>query len=375
MRFRVLAVVLIVMATVCVVAITGSYWLQENGHDSRGSSNISSKSQVHPNPRFETKSQPASRGSRNQGKSHQIVESAIHDPQALLDLIPSLIELGLIDDIETMNVYRQSFKSFSPTQLAELLQLWPGGGQGAWMAMNVTMFLERQQTPDTLRGLLEALPREHPQRGSIVQRMGRKSPLFAPERIEETAKFLDPQDLTELGIGLSNRLRNLDPDVEYELLIEYLEVLDRSELTGPLVSRVVELKARNAPLEMKEWLLSEEPTFVQQADTALMKELTSSHLDEAISFANTLLERGEVSRASIAVEAIGKQYRIKDPQGAYDWALSLPSDLDSRMQVLVSAYALLCRSDRNTEDEILSNTSNSALRADLEAVRDSIGVR
>ena len=316
-------------------------------------------------PGFHGKAHPTSRDKPSKEALRNQLEGISNDPEALLNLLPRLVEADLHNDHKVEALIYRASGNFSPEQLSQLLTILPGKEMtGVRMANKIANLLTQRSNPEELALFFQALPDNYAQRHSIVHELSSKSDLFSPEKIEATLSIFKSGDFPAIGSALAARIANQVKKADQTKVIQdYLKIFHQKELVGPLVARVVELSSGKEYDDLTDWLLSEDPKLIQQADQPLLSSMVAGgQVENAIDFTNTLLERGENERADKAITVIGRSYARKSPEAALAWARSLPGDLGNRRSIIANAFLHLYLKDSNKAEQILAQTNDASTK-------------
>lgn len=291
------------------------------------------------------------------------VLNAANDPTALVKLASKLPKNP---DVAVLNVYRVQLKSFSPKQLAELID--------AHFATEeiVVSYVKSRETPDLLQAVFAALPKNSENRGHLATEAGEHMAYFTPKNIAEALKMIPSDCLDDFGSGLASRVKLMTSEADRMRTIEaYLSATDSPPLRNRLQAMWIEKKALDDPAATAVWLLQQKPEYISLSDSVVIKALVSKSPETAAEFVNTLLERNEGKRATYAVASMVTALAPSDPVGVLRWVEGLPRELPEYQTVVSRSFRFVASRHPEMVDEIISSTTDPILLDTYTAIAKS----
>ncbi|MBK1814160.1 hypothetical protein JIN84_00870 [Luteolibacter yonseiensis] len=295
------------------------------------------------------------------------------DPDELLASLIALRETGGLrrEDIEKKLIY--SLDEFSPAQLGVMVDAIGDEPECSRLISEVGQVVSEYENIDDLCEFLKlSVSNQKHAYDGVMEKVGKRSALFTPEAIGRSLERMTGFDLTQLGIGLEQRMRLTDEKARTESLRLYFAVVDKPAITGPLTRSWVETELESRPgsaSQVVDWVLSQNPELVRYADRITSAELAKRDTRQALRFVNGLIESGQNDRASRAALAFAEQYRIKDPVAAYEWSMGLPDTFPDKRQAIVSSFLTFARRDGEGAMKIAGNIADPKLKELLVRMR------
>ena len=291
------------------------------------------------------------------------------DPAHLLSLVPDIMELRLGQDDEVIQIYALAFRHFTPDQVVEVLNNWSNGtGRGDLMG-RLGQHVVDGRDADWFRQVALKLPGSEAKAG-FISRVARDTAFFEPGSIGGMISGLSEEDRRSAGEGLAFRLEKLAGEERLEMAERYFSSCEDPAVLNAIAGVVTAQYVTEDPEDAMQWSLEQPSASVKGGDRPLLLGLCEGGpVDLATEFVNALLERGDKQRASLATEVVASAHFQGNPEGAVEWAASLPADLPSRRHILLMNLSTLNRRDPDRAIRVVEKMGNAGVSELLAIVR------
>jgi hypothetical protein len=335
-------------AALIVASLVACERRQEVGKSTEESSNgISGKVEQRPEPQSKTRLRDNLRGART-------------NADILAASLDEALSSGLIQsDPEVRSAYEYNLGRFSPEVLAKLTSAGIGFGGGM-----IPKLVANTKNEEFFKQYYDALATDLKSKMELMQHMGSDSPLFAPDRIEETLKGLSQltdDELRVLGSGLASRvkLNSGDEGSKIDAINGYFSVISDPILLEKLAPAAVTAMKTDEAIA---WLQKIAPEVSRYGDIALIQSLKPETYHQGFEFINNLIDNNQVPRAQKATETFLLRYAVADPNEAIKWVLSLDSSFVTP-QMLTTSFLSLYRCQPENALRLLEGTEDPKRKA------------
>lgn len=271
-----------------------------------------------------------------------------------------------VADIELFRAYTAALPQFSINQVGELVKSWPSKGKARLFSYIAQHLNDTGYNRERAIGIINSIPVDKYSH-NFVQLMAKRHMVFDAKNLSQTLVEVEPAYFDAIGEGLSEKVANLKGAEQQKRIREYYTASTNPRIVGGLAVFVVaQLVLEDLDVATK-WLLDGSPELVKSGDYALIKELESrKESEEAVGFANALIERSEMERANRAVKVIA-EFDRGDSEKLFRWGASLPSELNARNQVMVTAFSRILHLDRVKARALIDAVKEPELKRLLQA--------
>lgn len=300
------------------------------------------------------------------------LQSGERDNKVLVSLVGGISECGLGENEEILAIYASALASMDSHQLVEVLNNWENTSGRARLMGYAGLAMVNRKDPAFFRDVIFALP-ESESRNGMLKRVARDSAFFAPEEIDRMLDGFPEGDRANIGEGLSYQLDKLTSQQRYETAGRYFSDCDDPLILNSISASVMRQLVAEDPENAAKWSLEQPGESVQGGDMALLEGLGGKHTQTAIDFVNTLIERDELPRAATATEIIARTEFGGNPEGAIDWAMTLPPELKNREKILYQFLTVLDNKDPAKAAAVVDKLGDENIRKMLKVIKKSKG--
>jgi hypothetical protein len=288
------------------------------------------------------------------------IKASFGSPGDLAALAEGLDKLGIDDDPEILSLFLSA--DFTPEQSAIVINSWSNArGRGKLFDRFVSKLIDLGDA-DGLKKLASNIENNF-LRAETLSRAASNSDIFNPTTIGELIKGVDDRDKRSIGEGIAEKILNSGPETRLQQVEAYYNENEDPALLSPIARAITATLAKDNPSEAIQWALASPPTAVEGGDRDLIVELGSTNVNLSTQFANSLLDRNEIRRASAAFREIAQNCFGGRPDEAIEWAAKLPQSVTSRDSILLQNFSALYKRDPDIARQIADKLNDPAVSA------------
>jgi hypothetical protein len=290
-----------------------------------------------------------------------IKKSIIRDPKNHHGLVEFSSELrgDLANDEDILRAYVGEIPRLTGDQLAGIINNWEGStGKSKFMAY-VAVHLAQSPEIEKFVSVIEQIPKTQ-NRSLMIKQVARDSAFFGVEGINETISKLPKEDLNDVALGVKDRLAQLDQEEAFNEAQKYYDKEGPVEVLRGVSASITKHLVKDEPEEALKWSLEGPPDAVAGGDGPLLDGLVSKE-ELSNQFVDTLIERGELDRASLAAERIAQGRYMGNPVQGLKWAASLPATLSSRRRIILQQLGSGRSADSRSMEQAVQSLGNKEI--------------